>query len=62
MSRIENTVYCDGCGVEITWSPVVHNTRDYCCQDCYQGLPCKCGERAELEEDRRGGGGEGELE
>ena len=65
MASIENTIFCDGCGVEITWSPVlVRNTGPgfgllaqrplrYCCQDCAQGLPCNCAERMELEEERR---------
>ncbi|HSQ28183.1 MAG TPA: hypothetical protein VLM80_13755 [Anaerolineales bacterium] len=65
MASIENTIFCDGCGVEITWSPVlVRNSRlgsgllvqrplRYCCQACSEGLPCKCTERMELEEQRR---------
>lgn len=65
MASIESTIFCDGCGVEITWSPVlVRNTRlglglvaqrplRFCCQACAQGLPCNCAERMELEEERR---------
>lgn len=53
MSKTENTVYCDGCGVEITWSPVIRGVHDYCCLDCYEGLSCKCGERLEQEDNRR---------
>jgi hypothetical protein len=60
MSRVDNTIYCDGCGVEITWSPIIIERRDYCCQDCLEVRPCKCGERTELDEDRRAGGGEDE--
>jgi hypothetical protein len=53
MSKTGNTVYCDGCGVEITWSPVIKGVHDYCCQDCSEGLRCKCGERLEQEDNRR---------
>jgi hypothetical protein len=44
MARIPNTnlVVCDGCGVEITWTPVVVNQRQFCCQDCAAGRPCQC--------------------
>lgn len=44
MTRIRdtNTVVCDGCGVEITWAPVVLKKRMYCCKDCAAGLPCQC--------------------
>ena len=59
MSRLEGTIYCDGCGVEITWAPVVKpgagplQRFEFCCQECLQGLECHCGERMELEVDRR---------
>lgn len=44
MSRIRNThtIVCDGCGVEVTWTPVVEGQRIFCCQQCAQGLPCEC--------------------
>lgn len=65
MACIEDAVFCDGCGVEITFSPVVvkdthlglvilaQRPLRYCCQACAQGLPCSCAERLELEDDRR---------
>jgi hypothetical protein len=53
MVSIEETVWCDGCGVEITWGPQVAGKHNYCCQECLQGLPCRCGERMELEDERR---------
>lgn len=56
MSRSEGVIFCDGCGVEITWGPLVEGSCDYCCLDCLQGLPCRCGERMEIENDRRGSG------
>jgi hypothetical protein len=65
MVYIEGVVFCDGCGVEVAWSPVVVKTLlpgsnllsqrplRYCCQTCADGLPCVCAERMELEDDRR---------
>jgi hypothetical protein len=47
------TVWCDGCGAEITWNPILASKRRYCCQDCLEGRPCRCGERMELDDDRR---------
>jgi hypothetical protein len=52
MGSIEATVWCDGCGVEITWGPWVVEKRRYCCQDCAQGLACRCAERMEQENER----------
>lgn len=51
MSRYEGSVWCDGCGVEILWSPVIEAGRDYCCQECARGEECDCGERMELVDD-----------
>lgn len=44
MSRVRytQTVVCDGCGVEISWAPVLMNKRVYCCLDCAEGRPCQC--------------------
>ncbi len=44
MGRVKGTglVVCDGCGVEITWTPVIRQKRIYCCQACAQGLSCEC--------------------
>ncbi len=47
--RIENTVWCDGCGVEVLWAPVKAREQDYCCQDCADGFECSCGDRMEEE-------------
>lgn len=52
MPRIEETLFCDGCGVEVTWSPVVSGSQYCCCEDCRDGLECSCGDRMELEEER----------
>lgn len=52
MAKVKDTLYCDGCGVEILCQPVVMGQWIYCCQDCARGLPCQCGERMEEEERR----------
>lgn len=58
MSRSEGVIWCDNCGVEITWSPIVSSglgrkKEVFCCEDCYFEYRCHCGERMELEDDRR---------
>lgn len=53
MDHTTDTIRCNGCGVEILWSPIVSGERDYCCEDCRQGWPCDCGERQEQEDDQR---------
>ena len=53
MSNIEKTVWCKGCGIEIFWSPKIVDNHSYCCQECLEGFPCRCGERNEQEEHRR---------
>jgi hypothetical protein len=50
---IEGIVWCDGCGVEITWAPVVVGNAHYCCQDCRDGLECDCLSPLELEDERQ---------
>ena len=37
-----NTVICDGCGVEIGWSPILYQQRLYCCRACASGMECAC--------------------
>lgn len=53
MAYDQQTCWCDGCGVEITWGPWLKGRRTFCCQDCLHGLPCRCRDRTELEEERR---------
>lgn len=59
MSRSEGVIWCDGCGVEITWVPIVKrgdkagNKKEYCCEECLLGFKCRCGERMELEDEYR---------
>ncbi len=47
------TVWCDGCGAEITWSAQRQARLHYCCATCFAGRPCDCGARMELESERR---------
>ncbi len=66
MSEEDYLTICDGCGVEITWAPVllkrpgkgvqalVQKPLQFCCEPCSQGLPCTCAERMELDDERRG--------
>jgi hypothetical protein len=52
MPGIEENVWCDGCGTEITWAPVIEGKRRYCCQD-QSGLPAAAAKRLETDEERR---------
>jgi hypothetical protein len=53
MMRTEDTIWCEGCGAEITWGPVVFHRRIYCCQECTRRLPCECGDRMDIDEEIR---------
>jgi len=50
--RDNGSLYCRNCGVEVVWLPVVNDSRIYCCQDCFYGLPCDCTAISEMDEDR----------
>jgi hypothetical protein len=56
MTRTEQGVWCDNCGVEITWAPIIQVGRmrqrllHFCCEDCLEGRGCECGLRMEQEE------------
>lgn len=52
MTKYRDTIWCDGCGVEISWSAVVVDNRHFCCQDCCQGMGCECSYRMELDDER----------
>lgn len=58
MTWYDEMTWCDGCGVEITWGPVMVADRVYCCRDCAQGIPCTCGERMEMDDEMRNPGAE----
>ena len=51
MIRMDDTVWCSGCGVEITWGPVLAHGRRFCCRECSEGERCDCGVRMEIVED-----------
>jgi hypothetical protein len=53
MTRSEDTIWCDGCGTEIRWSPYIYKQQDYCCRDCAYGISCKCSETMDLDEEYR---------
>ncbi|UCC89323.1 MAG: hypothetical protein JSV81_08445 [Anaerolineales bacterium] len=42
MASYFNRAWCDECGTEITWTPVMIDGRPYCCHDCAVGLECAC--------------------
>ena len=56
MANDRDVYWCDCCGVELFWAPVVDQQFIYCCVDCQTGLPCRCGERMEMEDERRQSG------
>jgi hypothetical protein len=47
----ENTVLCDGCGLEFHWPPLAEGEAKYCCADCRDGYECSCHEMALVEDD-----------
>lgn len=53
MVWIENTLWCDGCGVEILWAPVIFNNQHYCCEKCLRGEECDCAQRQEEDDEQR---------
>ena len=55
MDKEKEDIFCTNCGVEITWLPLILDSRAYCCQDCLDHLPCECAGVFEIEEDRSSG-------
>jgi len=53
MSRVDFTIYCDGCGAEILGIPIVRSKHDFCCQDCLRGFRCECCTWDSLDDDDR---------
>ncbi len=47
------TLWCDGCGIEISGPFVETPGKAYCCDDCRTGWGCACGDRLEWEQGRR---------
>ena len=48
-----NTIWCDGCGAEILWVPYRDHERNYCCQDCAEGVVCDCGDALDWDDEYR---------
>lgn len=53
MALIEGTIFCDNCGIEISWAPIMVQKFHYCCRECFNYYPCECGDRTDMEEERR---------
>lgn len=47
MVHYHDTLWCDGCGVEICWKPIQKDQRSYCCGRCLNGEVCNCAESLE---------------
>jgi len=47
MVRYRDTLWCDGCGVEIHWKPFTADRHSFCCLKCLQGEVCDCGSEPE---------------
>jgi len=47
MVRYHDTLWCDGCGIEISWEPVEQESLFFCCNICLDGDRCRCGEQEE---------------
>jgi endogenous inhibitor of DNA gyrase (YacG/DUF329 family) len=43
MVRHQDTLWCDGCGIEINWEPIEKDHLFFCCQRCLEGEECDCG-------------------
>ncbi|HEX6305087.1 MAG TPA: hypothetical protein VFZ76_12915 [Anaerolineales bacterium] len=52
MSRFKDTTWCDNCGGEIAWVPIVVGSQHYCCRDCLDGYRCECASLMDLDEER----------
>lgn len=53
MTEYNNTIWCVGCGVEIVGAPFIQSHQYYCCEDCYHGIQCSCGELMEQENEEQ---------
>jgi len=42
MVSYQDTLWCDGCGVEISWEPVFKDKLIYCCKSCSRREKCDC--------------------
>lgn len=42
MAWYADTLWCDGCGVEIHWEPLEKGQLFFCCRKCLRGEECEC--------------------
>lgn len=42
MAWYADTLWCDGCGVEISWEPLEKGVLFFCCGKCLAGETCDC--------------------
>ena len=42
MVRYQDTIWCDGCGVEMRWEPIEKDNLIYCCREYMLGNRCQC--------------------
>jgi len=42
MAWYADTLWCDGCGVEIHWPPLEKDQLVFCCRRCFLGEECDC--------------------
>jgi len=47
MVRYQDTLWCDGCGIEISGEPASKDSLEYCCSLCLRGEKCNCEEPEE---------------
>jgi hypothetical protein len=57
MTRYQDTIWCDGCGIEILWTPYVEQGQEFCCEDCAHGLVCDCQMQMEWDDEYRDSAG-----
>jgi hypothetical protein len=55
MSEDEDSIWCDGCGIEIRWRPLIAGKFVFCCTDCLHGYHCDCLDGLDIEDERREG-------
>ena len=49
MVHYNETIWCDGCGIEIQRIPFIDGAIQYCCHECHSGFKCQCSELIEEE-------------
>jgi hypothetical protein len=52
VEAVEHGVFCDGCGVEITWVPILSDGRRYCCALCTRGATADAATQSKMKTKR----------